>query len=70
MNKEITFIVHEAEEGGYYAESVGIAIFAEGDTVQELKDNIKSGIECYFISPEEQPMFAHLHFVKDEVFAL
>jgi predicted RNase H-like HicB family nuclease len=70
MNKEITFIVHEAEEGGYHAESVGVAIFAEGDTVQELKDNIKSGIECYYTEPAEQPLFAHLHFVKDEVFAL
>lgn len=70
MNKEITFIVHEAEEGGYYAESVGIAIFAEGDTIPELKINIKSGIECYFDLPEEIPAFVHLHFVKDEIFAL
>ncbi len=70
MNKEITFIVHEAEEGGYYAESVGVAIFSEGDTIPELKDNIKSGIECYYNSPEELPLFVHLHFVKDEVFAL
>jgi predicted RNase H-like HicB family nuclease len=46
MNKEITFIVHEAQEGGYYAESEEVAIFAEGETVKELKDNIKSGIEC------------------------
>ena len=53
MNKEITFIVHEAEEGGYYAESVGVAIFAEGETIDELKENIKSGITCYYESPQE-----------------
>lgn len=70
MNKEITFIVHEAEEGGYYAESVGVAIFAEGDSIIELKESIKSGIACYFEKPEDTPVFAHLHFVKDEVFAL
>ncbi len=70
MKKEITFIVHEAEEGGYHAESVGVAIFAEGDTIDELKNNIKSGIECYYDSLENAPVFAHLHFVKDEVFAL
>ena len=70
MNKEITFIVHEAEEGGYYAESIGVGIFAEGETITDLKENIKSGINCFFDSPEETPVFAHLHFVKDEVFAL
>ena len=29
--KEITFLVHEAEEGGYHAEALGLGIFAEGD---------------------------------------
>lgn len=43
--KELTFLVHEAEEGGYYAEAVGVGIFAEGDTMHELKKSIWSGIE-------------------------
>ena len=67
---EIIFVVHEAEEGGYYAKSEGPAIFAEGDTVEELKANIKGGVECYFDNSTEMPKLAHLHFVKDEVFAL
>ena len=66
MKNEITFIVHEAEKGGYFAESVGLGIFAEGKTTTELKQNIKSGISCYFDLSEEMPAFAHLHFVKDE----
>ena len=70
MNKEITFIVHEAEEGGYYAESAGVAIFAEGETINNLKNNIKSGIECFFESKDEIPTLVHLHYVKDEVFSL
>ncbi len=28
--KELTFLVHEAEEGGYYAEAAGIGIFCKG----------------------------------------
>ena len=68
--KEVTFLVHEAEEGGYHAEAVGLGIFAEGDTVEELKENIKGGIDCYFENSEDAPAFAHLHFVKDEVMAL
>jgi len=69
MKKEITFIVHEAEEGGYNAESIGVGIFAEGEKMVELKENIRSGVNCFFDSPEETPAFAHLHFVQDEVFA-
>jgi len=68
--KEITFLVHEAEEGGYYAESVGNGIFAEGETIQELKENIKGGIDCYYNGSEDTPKFVHLHFVRDEVFAI
>ncbi|HUZ60841.1 MAG TPA: hypothetical protein VMU83_18865 [Hanamia sp.] len=51
--KEITFIVKEADEGGYYAESVGMGFFAEGETIDELKENIKSGIDCYFEKKED-----------------
>jgi len=67
---ELTFLVREAEEGGYYAESVGAGIFAEGETMEELKQSIKSGIECYYENMTGAPSFAHLHFVKDEIMAL
>ncbi len=70
MKKEITFLVNEAEESGYYAEAIGYGIFAEGDNIEELKQNIRSGIDCYFDNSAETPVFAHLHFVKDEIMAL
>ncbi|SHN07954.1 2-oxoisovalerate dehydrogenase [Mucilaginibacter sp. OK098] len=68
--KELIFLVHEAEEGGYYAEAVGVGIFAEGDSMDDLKKSIKSGIECYYENTNDAPTFAHLHFVKDEIMAL
>lgn len=68
--KELTFLVHEAEEGGYYAEAVGVGIFAEGGTLEELKTSIKSGIESYYEDAVESPSFAHLHYVKDEIMVL
>jgi len=52
------------------AEAVGYGIFAEGDTVEELKQRIRSGIDCYFDNSPDTPVFAHLHFVKDEIMAL
>ncbi|MBS1529611.1 MAG: 2-oxoisovalerate dehydrogenase, partial [Bacteroidetes bacterium] len=51
--KELTFLVHEAEEGGYYAEAVGVGIFAEGETIEELKQSVKSGIECYYENADQ-----------------
>jgi predicted RNase H-like HicB family nuclease len=68
--KELTFLVNESEEGGYYAEAVGVGIFAEGETMNELKENIRSGIECYYENSSDAPLFAHLHFVKDETIAI
>ncbi len=68
--KEITFLVHEAEEGGYYAQAACVGIFAEGDTVEALKENIKGGFECYYQNREDAPAFAHLHFLKDEILTL
>ena len=53
MKKEITFLVNEAEEGGYHAEAIGYGIFAEGDTVEELKQSIRSGIDCFFDNSPE-----------------
>ena len=68
--KEIIFLIHEAQEGGYHAEAVGVGIFAEGETIETLKENIKGGIDCFYAESKDAPSFAHLHFVKDEVMAL
>jgi hypothetical protein len=68
--KELTFLVREAEEGGFYAEAVGVGIFAEGETMDDLKKSVRSGVECYYENSPDAPAFAHLHFVKDEVMAL
>jgi predicted RNase H-like HicB family nuclease len=70
MNKfEITFLVCEAEEGGYYAKAMEVGIFAEGETMEELKKNIKGGIDCFY-GNNNPPKFVHLHYSKDEVFAV
>lgn len=63
---EITFLVQEAEEGGYIARALGKSIFTEGETMSELKTNIKEAILCYF-GEGNTPQLAHLHFVKDEI---
>lgn len=46
--KEIIFLVHEAEEDGYYAEAAGFGIFAEGDTMGSLKRKYKRWNRLFF----------------------
>ena len=68
--KEIYFIVEEDQESGYTARAVGLSIFTEAETIQELKLNIKEVLECHFDNPDDMPKIANLHFVKDEILAL
>lgn len=43
---KIKAIVHSAEEGGYWAEVLALpGCITEGDTIEELQDNLKDAIE-------------------------
>ncbi|MCX7796176.1 MAG: 2-oxoisovalerate dehydrogenase [bacterium] len=66
--KEIIFVVEEDPEGGYNAKALGYSIFTEGETLEELKENIKDAIRCYFDSAEDMPDIIRLHIVKEETF--
>lgn len=66
---EIIFIVENSDEGGYVARALGYSIFTEGETLEELKENIKDAVKCHF-DEKERPRIARLHMVKDEVMAL
>jgi len=45
---EIFFLVEDAIEGGYNARAMGESIFTEGDTLDELKINIRDAVHCHF----------------------
>ena len=64
---EIIFIVEESVEGGYEARALGESIFTDGETIAELKENIKEAIHCHY--EENAPKIVRLHYVKEEVFA-
>ncbi len=63
---EIFFLVEEALEGGYTARAIGESIFTEGDTLDELKANIREAVQCHFDEPVT-PKVIRLHFVKEEI---
>ncbi len=63
---EIIFLIEEALEGGYTAKALGESIFTEGETVEELKNNIKEAVECHF-DEGKKPKIIRLHWVKEEL---
>ena len=68
---EIIFEVSEDEiDGGYSASTLGYGINTEGDTLEELRRNVKEAVECYFDETMARPGLIRLHFVRDEVLAL
>jgi hypothetical protein len=66
---ELIFIVEESLDGGYEARSVGSSIFTQGDDISDLKKQIKDAVNCHF-EEDKLPKIIHLHYTKDEVFAL
>lgn len=66
--KEIIFIVKESEEGGYLASALNESIFTDGESLQELKNNIKEAVQCHF--DDDAPKIIRLHMVREEVFSV
>ncbi len=63
---EILFTVEEAPEGGFTAKAAGQSICTEGDTLDELRQNVREAVECHF-DDGQAPKLIRLHFVRDEV---
>ncbi len=66
--KEIIFIVEEDPEVGYNAKALGHSIFTEGETLEELMENIKDALKCHFDREEDIPSIVRLHIVREETF--
>ena len=65
---EIVFVVEEAAEGGFTARAVGDSIFTEGNSLEELRANVRSAVECHF-EEGKAPKVIRLHIVRDEILA-
>ena len=72
MPTEIVFEVHEDEaDGGYTASALGHDIFTQGETLPELRANVREAVQCHFgdRAAGDAPSMIRLHFVRDEVLA-
>ncbi len=67
--KEVIFLIEEAPEGGFTAHALGLSIFTEAETMDELRKNVREAVRCHF-DEADLPKVVRLHFVKDEVMAI
>ena len=67
--EEIIFLVEVDPEGGFAARALGLPIFTQGETIEEIKTNIKDALLCHFDREEDIPRVIRLHIVKEEVMA-
>ena len=68
---EIVFEISEDEvDGGYSASALGYGIHTEGETMDEVRRNVREAVECYFDEGVVRPGLIRLHFVRDEVLTL
>ena len=67
---EIVFQVTEDEaDGGYTASALGYGIHTQGDSIEEIRRNVKEAVECYFDDSMPRPRLIRLHIVRDELLA-
>lgn len=69
LDSEIIFSVQESHEGGYEARALGHAIFAEGESLDQLKTLVRDAVVCHF-GDGPKPKVIRLHTVKDEVISI
>ena len=64
---EIVFVIEEDPEGGYAARALGESIHTEGDTEDDLKDNIIDALRCHYDNESDIPRVIRLHYVRDQI---
>ena len=59
---EIIFEVSEDEvDGGYTASALGYGIHTQGDSLEEIRRNVKEAVDCYFDDTMPRPKVIRLH---------
>lgn len=68
---EIVFEVREDDkDGGYSASAIGYGIHTQGETIEEVRENVREAFECYFDGELARPEVVRLHFAHGEVLVL
>ncbi len=65
--EEVIFMVEESDEGGFIAKGLGVSIYTEAETIEELRIAVKDAVYCHF--DDNKKRIIRLHIVREEVIA-
>ena len=68
MINELVFEVTQEADGGFVAEALGESIFTEGNTWDELRNNVLEAVKGFYFD-QTAPQRIRLHLVRDETLA-
>jgi hypothetical protein len=46
--EEVIFLVEESVEGGYIAKGLGVSIYTEAESLEDLREAVKDAVRCHF----------------------
>ncbi len=69
MNAEVVFEVTQDGDEGYIAECLTEAIVTQGDSWDELRQNVLEAVRAFFFDAEV-PDTVRIRFVRDEFLAV
>lgn len=64
---ELVFEVTQEQDGGFCAECLSEDIFTQGDTWDELRQNVREAVRGYYFDAAPVPQPIRLHLVRDEL---
>jgi hypothetical protein len=66
---ELIFEIVQEPDGGYCAECLTENIFSQGDSWDELRQNVREAVTAFFFD-KKAPTAIRLHLVRDEVLSV
>ena len=67
--QELVFEVVQEQDGGYCAECLTENIFTEGDTWEQLRNNVLEATSAFFFD-RPRPERIRLHLVRNEILSV
>ncbi|MCW3106651.1 MAG: 2-oxoisovalerate dehydrogenase, component beta subunit [Segetibacter sp.] len=57
--QEIIFLVKESDEGGLTTKALGVSIFTEAESLDELRTAVKDAVRCHFDDDKQRVIRLH-----------
>jgi predicted RNase H-like HicB family nuclease len=68
---ELIFEISQEADGGFFAECLTESIVTQGDSWEQLRDNVREAVHAYYFDRlDKRPTSIRLHLVRDETVAV